>query len=602
MASVRLLAALFARAAGALIVLRLALAAAAGLGPVAAAWTTTLLLDGLAGRPGPPLHVLVALVAVTGAVLGFVPPVGQYLDAEISRRLHRRMHDGLFAGLNRRQGLAALEDPALRDRVHIASQAALSVPYQALSAAQGLVQNVLMIGGFLTALLTIGPLLAALVALSAVPNLVAQLTLARRRTAMIALTAPRWRRQVFYGALLTDLRAAKEIRLFGTGDVLRARMDAEMAAVHREERVVDRYTAYGGAALSLVTAVVSGVALALGVNRIVAGEAGLGSLAVLTAALVGLQAALTNVTGQVASGHEALRLFDSYRQVVTAAPDLPGPPAREPVGSRAAVAVPRLRQGIELRDVWFRYHDGHPWILRGLGMRLDAGRSTALVGLNGAGKSTVVNLLCRLYDPVRGVITWDGVDLRELPVVELRRRISVVFQDHMAYELSAADNIALGDVSRPAHRDRIRAAARYGGVDDVLAALPAGYDTLLTRAFADGDGGAGVPLSGGQWQRVALARAALRDESDLLILDEPSSGLDPEAEHEAQRRLRGHRAGATSLVISHRLNTVRDTDQIVVLSEGRVVERGRHEDLLAAEGPYARLFRLQAAGYLAGTP
>ncbi|MCW6005688.1 ABC transporter ATP-binding protein/permease [Micromonospora sp. CPCC 205371] len=601
MASVRLLAALVARSAGPLVAVRFALAAATGLGPVTAAWTTKLLLDGLAGQPAPPVRTTVVLVAVTGAVLGFVPPIGQYLDAEIARRLRRRMHDGLFAGLNRMQGLKALEDPAMRDQVHIASQAALSVPYQALSAVQGLVQNALLVGGFLAALLTIGPLLAAVVAASAVPNLLTQLAVARRRTAMIARTAPRWRRQVFYGTLLTDPRAAKEIRLFGTGEFLRARMDGEMAAAHHEERAVDRYTMRGAAGLSLITALVSGVALATGVHRIASGSAGLGSLAVLTAALVGLQGGLTAVTTQIASWHEAIRLFDSYRQVVTAPADLPVKPSGGSAGrTTAAAPVPRLRRGIELHDVWFRYDRGHPWVLRGLSMAIPAGASTALVGLNGAGKSTVVKLLCRLYDPVRGAVTWDGVDLRELPVAELRRRIAAVFQDHMAYELSAADNIALGDVSRPAGRDRIRAAASYAGVDATLAALPAGYDTLLTRAFADGDGGAGVPLSGGQWQRVALARAALRADADLLIMDEPSSGLDPEAEHEAQLQLRRHRAGATSLLISHRLNTVRDTDQIVVLSDGRVAEQGTHAALMDAGGQYAGLFRLQSAGYLAG--
>ncbi|MFC7546071.1 ABC transporter ATP-binding protein [Plantactinospora sp. GCM10030261] len=591
MAGARLLVTLIWRSAGLLIVVRLVLAVVAGLGPVAVAWATKLLLDGLAGVSGVSVLTAAVLVGATGAAMGLIPPVSQYLDAEAARQLRRRMHDGLFAGINRMRGLAALEDPVQRDRVHVASHAAMTVPYQALTAALSLVQNVLLIGGFLAALATIGPLLAGVVAVSAVPNLLAQLSVARRRTEVVTRTAPRWRRQIFYGTLMTDPRAAKEIRLFGSGDTLRSRMDSEIGTADREERVVDSYAARTAAGLSLLTALVSGLALGLGVHRIVTGGAGLGSLAVLTAALVGVQSALTSVTSQIASGHEALRLFASYHRVVTAPVDLPDPrpPAR---------TVPRLRRGIELRDVWFRYDVGHPWILRGLTMSIPAGRSTALLGLNGAGKSTVVKLLCRLYDPVAGTILWDGVDLRELPVEELRRRISTVFQDHMTYELTAADNIALGDVRRAPTMERIRAAARHADVDDVLAALPSGYDTLLTRAFGDGDDGAvGVPLSGGQWQRIALARAALREDADLRILDEPSTGLDPEAEYEAQRRLRTYRSGTTSLVVSHRLNTVRDIDQIVVLGDGRVVECGNHDTLLAEGGRYARMFGLQAAGY-----
>jgi ATP-binding cassette, subfamily B, bacterial len=224
-----------------------------------------------------------------------------------------------------------------------------------------------------------------------------------------------------------------------------------------------------------------------------------------------------------------------------------------------------------------------------------------LVGLNGAGKTTLVKLLCRMYDPTRGQILWDGVDLRDVPPEALRERISAVFQQHMDYDLTAAENIGLGDLPALDDRARLEEAASRAGVGDKLAALPRGYDTLLTRMFyseADKDDpGTGVVLSGGQWQRLALARAFVRDGRDLMILDEPSSGLDPQAEHEIHNRMREYRTGRTSLLISHRLNAVRDADLIVVLDGGRIVETGEHEPLLASGGHYARLFRLQAAGY-----
>jgi ATP-binding cassette subfamily B protein len=261
--------------------------------------------------------------------------------------------------------------------------------------------------------------------------------------------------------------------------------------------------------------------------------------------------------------------------------------------------VHALRTGIELRDVWFRYPDG-PWILRGVNVVIPYGRAIGLVGMNGSGKSTLVKLLCRFYEPQRGTILWDGRDIREFDVTGLRGRIGVTFQDYMIYDLSAAENIGVGDLPRLDDRAAIRQAARVAEVDEHLSGLARGYETLLSRAFLDEDEITGNVLSGGQGQRVALARAVMRGQADLLILDEPSSGLDAEAEHQVHAALRRHRLGRTSLLISHRLSALRDADQIVVLRDGVVVERGRHAELIDRGGDYARLFSLQASGYLAG--
>jgi ATP-binding cassette subfamily B protein len=324
-----------------------------------------------------------------------------------------------------------------------------------------------------------------------------------------------------------------------------------------------------------------------------------GDVAIFVAAVNGVQAGLSAAISSVARAHESTLTFDHVRYVVRTAAEPPSPtqPHRPAATSRLAP----LRHGIELRDVWFRYRDGLPWVLQGVDLFLPAGRSTALVGINGAGKSTLVKLLCGLYEPTRGSIHWDGSDLRELPVDEVRRRIGAVFQDFMEYELTAAESIGLGDLTRWGDRHQIEAAARRAGCHDMVAALPSGYDTMLTRIYTDladrNDPGTGVVLSGGQSQRIALARALLRQDCDLLILDEPSAGLDAAAEYEVHRRLRDHSRDKTSLLISHRLSAVRDADTIVVLREGTVVEQGAHDQLLAAGGPYAELFTLQAAGY-----
>ncbi|MFI0793620.1 ABC transporter ATP-binding protein [Micromonospora rubida] len=344
--------------------------------------------------------------------------------------------------------------------------------------------------------------------------------------------------------------------------------------------------------LSLLSATLAGAGLVWAATAALSGRLSIGDVAIFVAAVAGTQGSLAGAVRNLSVIHEALLMFGHYRAVIATPPDLPVPADPRP--------VPPLRRGIEFRDVWFRYGDDQPWILRGVDLTIGFGTAAALVGENGAGKSTMVKLLCRLYDPTRGRVLWDGVDLREFDPASLRERMSTVFQDYTCYDLSARENIALGDLSAIDDQPRLTAAARRAGAHDAVSRLPKGYDTLLSRMFRDPDADdpkGGVLLSGGQWQRLALARAFLRDQRDLLILDEPSSGLDAEAEYEIHARLRAHRQGQTSLLISHRLGTLRDASQIAVLDGGRITELGDHQELLAAGGTYARLFALQSTGY-----
>jgi ATP-binding cassette subfamily B protein len=410
---------------------------------------------------------------------------------------------------------------------------------------------------------------------------------------MLWQIAPAERREVFYAELLASLDAAKELRLLGLGDLFRRRMLVELTAAHAAMNGQDRREARTNGLLTGLTALVSAGGLVWSVWLAAGGRLSIGDVAMFVAAVGGVQGALQSLVASLASAHHSVLLFDHYSEIASQSPDLPVPLVSHP--------VPVLRAGIELRDVWFRYAEDGPWVLRGVNLTIPHGHSLALVGLNGAGKSTVVKLLCRFYDPSRGAILWDGVDLRDLPVDELRARIGAVFQDYMCYDLSAAENVGLGDVSYLDDRDRVVAAARRAGAHDIVTRLPKGYDTLLSRMFFDENDRdnpeSGVLLSGGQWQRLALARAFLRDRRDLMILDEPSAGLDAVAEHEVHGSLRRHRDGATSVLISHRLGAIRDAHLIAVLADGQVAELGSHEQLMMAAGEYARLFRLQASGY-----
>lgn len=573
------------------------LAIVGGILPVALAWLTKRVLDGvLAGMATTALAAVgIGLLAVS-ATAATVPQASQFVHADLERKVGLAAHERLFTAVSGLVGLARFEDPPFLDRLRLAQQAGTAAPVQVLDGAVGLGRATVTAAGFLGTLLVINPVMAVLVLAAGMPTLVAELALSRHRARMHWQIGPIERWELFYAGLLASVEAAKEVRVFGLASFLRGRMLTERRRADAAKRVMDRKELLVQGGLGLTGALLSGGGLLWAVVAARNGQLSIGDVTVFIAAVAGIQGSLLTLAGNIARSHLALLMFGHFREVVTGDQDLPV--------AASPRALPPLRQGIELLDVWFRYSPEHPWILRGVSLRLRSGEAVALVGLNGAGKSTLVKLLCRFYDPTAGAILWDGVDLREVDPQALRERIGAAFQDHMDYDLTAAENIGLGDLERMADPQRVRDAAARAGVHDVLVSLPYGYETLLTRNhFAQADGAtdprAGVVLSGGQWQRLALARAFLRQRCDLMILDEPSAGLDAQAEHDIHTSLQRHRAGRTSLLISHRLGAIREADRIVVLHDGRVAEQGRHAELLAAGSHYARLFRLQAHGYRA---
>ncbi len=230
-------------------------------------------------------------------------------------------------------------------------------------------------------------------------------------------------------------------------------------------------------------------------------------------------------------------------------------------------------------------------VLQGVNARLPAGKVTALVGVNGAGKSTLVKLLTRMYDPTSGLILLDGISLANYDLASLRSRLAVVYQDFARFALTLRENIAVGDLQTEPDMQRVEQAARWSGADEIAANLPEGHATELTRRFEGG-----VELSGGEWQKVGLARSFLRDAA-LVILDEPASALDADAEYQLFQHFRELITGKTGLLISHRLSTVRMADQVLVLDGGRIVEEGSHAELMARGGHYASLYEMQAGRY-----
>jgi ATP-binding cassette, subfamily B, bacterial len=573
----------------------LLLAVVEATGPVAAAWLTKQLIDSLTGHGTREVTATAVALAAIGVLLALLPYVDDLCQGMLTRAVALTAQDRLFRAVNAHPGLDLYEDPVRLDRLRLAQQSGQDTPVQLVQCALIVLRSGWTLVGFAGMLAAVSPVLAGLVLLGAVPKLVAELRLARATAAAFAGVTAGERREAFFSTLLGGTTAAKEIRLFGIGDVLRERMLVERRAVNRIRHRLDIRRLSVNSLPTLLASGVAGGGLLWAVGRVSAGTLTVGDLSVFLAAVASVQGGLGSAVTAVANGHQHLLVFAEYVAVAEGG-------ARP--GTARRVAGP-LRDRIVLDDVWFRYAPDLPWVLRGVTLTVRAGESVGLVGVNGAGKSTLVKLLCRFYDPERGRILWDGTDLREFTPESLRDRLSVVFQDFVSYEMTAAENIALGDpalaVRTPegAPGPELVEAAREAGVHQVLAGLPAGYDTMLTRGFfGANDRDSGVVLSGGQWQRVALARALLRADRDLFVLDEPTSGLDPDAQAEVVGVIRGLGRGRARLLISHRLSEVRPADRIVLLDGGAVREEGPHEELMRLpSGRYAELFRGQAAGF-----
>ncbi|MFE0153530.1 ABC transporter ATP-binding protein [Nonomuraea sp. NPDC059007] len=558
--------------------------------PLASAWATKLAIDAIVTQNTVTTVIaLAAGLATIGVITSISPAIQSYATAELDRQISLLAQDRLYRTLSRLPGLKRFEDPAFLDRIRLAAQSGGMTPGQTGEACLGMLGGLIMVGGFLGTLLSISPPMTLLTLACTLPALLAEVFMARQRAATMWTLGPVERREFFYSQLLTSTDAAKEVRLFGLGDFLHQRMLQERRTANAEQRTLDRRQMLIQIVLRAVAATVSGLGVIWAMVQCQAGLLSIGDILMFIAAMAGVHGGTSGFITQLGLMHQHLLLFSHYQHVTGVEPDLP-------IREIRRLATPFLR--IEFDNVWFRYSPNHPWVLRGVSFSITNGRTVGLVGLNGSGKSTLVKLLCRFYDPVHGTIRWDGLDIRDVDIADLRNRLSVVFQDFMQYDLSVAENIGLGDLALISDRDAISIAAKRAGVHDAVCSLPSGYDTLMTRNFFQEDEQTeGVYLSGGQAQRIAVARALLRRDRDLLILDEPSSGLDAQAEYELHNRLKTYRTGKASLLVSHRLNTLRDADFLIVIDDGVVAESGDHEHLMRLGGRYFRLFTMQAAGY-----
>jgi ATP-binding cassette subfamily B protein len=318
--------------------------------------------------------------------------------------------------------------------------------------------------------------------------------------------------------------------------------------------------------------------------RAVQGQITVGMMVAYYQALQTSLGSLQGVMRGLAALYEDTLFLTYYEEFMTLQPRVLSP------ASPKKVPLP-MSKGLQIHKVHFSYPGTDRTALRDVSLAIRPGEVTALVGPNGSGKTTLVKLLCRLYDPTQGSITLDGIDLRSFDIVELRKHLSVMFQDFTQYLLAVRENIRLGDVALDPEDPAIERAARDADAHEAIMRLRHGYDTLLGRWFDEGE-----ELSIGEWQKIALARAFVRD-AQILVFDEPTSTLDPRSEWEVFRHIQERAEGRAIVLISHRFSTVCNADHIYMLDDGYIIERGSHEELLALDGRYATMFRTQAESF-----
>ncbi len=479
--------------------------------------------------------------------------------------------------------LRDLEDSETQDRLDRARRQA-SGRTGLISLMFGQAQDLVTLAGFVAGIAAYAPWLILLLAATLVPAFLGE---AHFNSLAYALSFKRTadRRELDYlrqtGAS-TD--TAKEVKLFGLSAFLIARYRDVADTMQSENQAFATRRAIWGAGLAALGTVGYYAAYAYLAVRAVLGGLTVGDLTFLAASFLRLRGLLEGLLGGLSSmASQALYLQDLFTFLeVPASIVSPASPRPFPAS---------LGTGIVFESVGFRYPGQDRWAVRGLSFAVHPGEVLALVGENGAGKTTIVKLLTRLYDPDEGRVTLDGHDLRDYALHDVRGNIGVIFQDFVRYDLSAADNIAVGRIEARADRPRIEASATRGMADGVIRKLPKGFDQVIGRKFRGG-----LELSGGEWQKVAIARAYMRDAA-LLVLDEPTAALDARAEFEVFQRFRSLSKGRTAVLISHRFSSVRMADRIVVMAEGKVEASGTHAELVAAGGRYAELFELQAAGY-----
>ena len=525
---------------------------------------------------------LVAAEVALNVFLGLITRGIDYSDSLLANRYTQHVSVRVMEQASRLD-LTTYEDPVFYDRLERARVQATD--RLAMIQQMGrLIQQVITTLVFSAALAWASPWLVLLLAFGVLPSFLGETHYAFLGYAKNFRQTPAKRQMDYLRQVAGSREGAKEVKLFGLSKFFTERFQSLAHQIYVEDVALSRSKLIIGGLLGVIGTLGYYGAYVYVIWRTLRGAYDIGQFTFLTAAIQqassNLQQVFSTASGiadQALFLTDLIAFFDMQPTVQSNPNGLPTPAP--------------IKRGFEFRNVSFAYPGTERTVLKNFNLTLSPGERIALIGENGQGKTTVVKLITRLYDPTEGQILLDGIDLREYSLEDLHRNIGVIFQDFMRFEMTARENIAVGRIDQPHQQADIELAAHKSLADTVVSKLAGGYDQMLGRRFEGG-----VELSGGEWQKMALARAYLRD-AQLLILDEPTAALDARSELEVFERFAELTEGKMALLISHRFSTVRMADRIVVLSGGRLIEEGTHQELIARGGLYASMFEMQAASY-----
>ncbi len=560
----------------------------AALSPLALLAVARLIIDAIvrhlssATPLGPNFWWLVGLEFGLACFTSILNRIVDYCDTLLADKFIRHISVRIMHHASRLD-LASYEDPLFHDKLERARVQATDRLGMVQQLGR-LVQQVITTATLAASILFFSPWLLLVLIACVIPAFLGESHFAFLGYALAYRQTP-VKRQIDYLRFLGASKdSAKELKLFGLSKFLTDRFQALSDDIYKQNVTLAKRRLIASALLSLLTTVGYYGAYAYVILETVEGHMTVGTLTFLTGAIAGASANLQMIFSTFSSIADQSLFLTDLLQFFAVRPTVFSKPN--------ALKTPRpISIGIEFRDVSFSYPGGGRPILRNLNLFLRPDERIALIGENGEGKTTIVKLLTRLYDPTFGQILLDGVDLREYDLEDYASNIAVIFQDFMRYDMTALENIAVGQIQARQNLPHVELAAKKSLAEGVIQKLPRGYDQMLGRRFETG-----VDLSGGEWQKVALARAYLRD-AQILVLDEPTAALDARSEHEVFERFAELTKGKMALLISHRFSTVKMADRIIVLERGLIAEDGRHEQLMAHGGRYAEMFELQASSY-----